>query len=399
MTKAESTLSQFGALALTDPTLHMRLGEIGDAAQFAAAASASAVAHGLPLAPHDLLYPSNGDAVGVSRLIEPTVQGSRWPPPQWLPIQVAAGDEELVVDWTYFGTRRLTESFFEGSVRRALRLPFSRLSGYRMSLRDFIDHAEDTQSLAPSGFIFHMSRCGSTLTAQMLAALPRTVVVSEAAPIDAVVQLGHGHPDDVDARHARLLAAMVAAYGRHRSGDERNFVVKLDSWHTLALPLFARAFPSTPWVFLYRDPVEVLVSQMRQPGSQMVPEFMPPNRYGIEVFDGVPDADYYACVLERICRAVVENAGNGRALLIDYRELPEAVFTKIMPHFGITGSESECEAMRFAASRDAKAPGAAFLDDRESKQREASDNLRALTERHIGGVYRELEALRAGRSG
>jgi hypothetical protein len=52
---------------------------------------------------------------------------------------------------------------------------------------------------------------------------------------------------------------MVAALGQARAGETRLFL-KLDCWHMRDLPLFRRAFPNTPWVFLYRDPVEVLVS-------------------------------------------------------------------------------------------------------------------------------------------
>ncbi len=100
---------------------------------------------------------------------------------------------------------------------------------------------------------------------------------------------------------------MVAAFGRKRSGRERHYVVKLDCWHTLALPLFRRAFPDVPWVFLYRDPVEVLVSQMRQRGMQMVPQYLPPGFYGIADTDATMDEDYCARVLGVICRAALDH--------------------------------------------------------------------------------------------
>ena len=51
----------------------------------------------------------------------------------------------------------------------------------------------------------------------------------------------------------------------------RDYFVKFDSWNTLDLALIRRAFPDVPWIFLYRDPVEVIVSHMRQRGSQMIP--------------------------------------------------------------------------------------------------------------------------------
>ena len=110
----------------------------------------------------------------------------------------------------------------------------------------------------------------------------------------------------------------------------------------------------------------------------------------------MPDADYRARVLAKICRAVVDGAGIGRGLLVNYRELPDAVAARMMPHFGIGCGEWESAAMQRAASRNAKAPGAAFADDRAAKQEEASEELRAQAERHIGGVYRALEALREG---
>lgn len=344
--------------------------------------------------PKSTLAASPPDPLGQARWLAPLGQGSSWPPSPWLPIKVAPGGSEIFVDWAYFGAGPLTEPFFEGSIRRALSHPFNALFRYRMTLRDFLAPVDSEDSLQPSGFILHMSRCGSTLAAQMLAALPQNIVVSEAAPIDAVVQLARRWPQLPAEQHSRMLAAMIAAYGRRRAGDERHYFVKLDSWHTLALPLFARAFPSVPWVFLYREPVEVLVSQMHQRGTQMVPEFMPPALYGIEGADGMASEEYCARVLEKICRAVVDHVGDGRGLLINYRELPEALFTKVLPHFGMTFDDSERETMRLAAQRDAKAPSFTFAVDAEAKQRQASEQLRALAERHLGAVYRELEALR-----
>lgn len=393
-TYTSSEIRRFAALVIADAALAESLDRAEEPDQFIASTLQAAAARGIMLDAGALRAAVQPDLLGLARWTAPLACGASWPAKPWLPIQVAAADGQLVVDWAYFGARPLTKSFFEESIRVALRRPFNQLFRYRMSLRDFVEHADAAQSLAPAGFIFHMSRCGSTLAAQMLAALPHNIVVSEAAPIDAAVQLSRARPELSPDRQARTLAAMVAAFGRRRRGDERHYVVKLDSWHTLALPLFARAFPATPWVFLYRDSVEVLVSQMRQRGTQMVPEIVPPSLYGIEGFDGVPGEEYCAQVLAKICGAVADRAGDGRGLPINYRELPQALFTKILPHFAMTCSDGEREIMRAAAQRDAKAPGFAFSKDTEAKQREATERLRALAEQHLGGVYRKLEALR-----
>jgi hypothetical protein len=245
-------------------------------------------------------------------------------------------------------------------------------------------------ALEPAGLIFHMSRCGSTLAAQMLAASPANVVLSEAAPIDAVVQRADL---DVDAKVA-LLRAMVAALGQAGDGETKLFL-KLDCWHSLDLPLFRRAFPDTPWVFLYRDPVEVLVSHTRRRGVQMVPELVPPSTFGIDLPDGVPNDDYCARVLAAVCEGAARHYPAGGGRLVNYRQLPQALFTDILPHFGVTVSETEAEAMRAATIRDTKTPEQAFSPDAQNKQQAATPVLRAICERRLGGVYQRLEAMRA----
>ena len=128
-----------------------------------------------------------------------------------------------------------------------LALPFNRVFRYRTGLHDLDRAGGNGGHIAPSGFIFHMSRCGSTLVAQMLAALPDSVVISEAAPIDAVVQLGRG-------LLGRRCGAGAASHDRRlrppaRRPTRSTYFVKLDCWHTLALPLFRRAFPLCPGYF------------------------------------------------------------------------------------------------------------------------------------------------------
>ena len=135
--------------------------------------------------------------------------------------------------------------------------------------------------LPPTGFIFHMSRCGSTLVAQLLAALPQNIVISEAGPVDAVLRANWYDPNITSAQRIAWLRALLSAYARPRHG-EQHFYVKFDSWHTLELPLIQAAFPDVPWIFLYRDPVQVLVSHQRQRGSQMVPDLLPPQWLGLD---------------------------------------------------------------------------------------------------------------------
>jgi hypothetical protein len=389
------SMQDFAALVMADATLAARLAAIEDGAGFIAEAHRCAKAHGIVLAENSQSAAAQPDALGLARWSPPAFAGSALPPRDWLPIAVAAQPDGVAIDWAWFGAEPLRAPFYEHEIRRALRRPFNRAFRYRTGLADLIAQAATLETRAPDGFIFHMSRCGSTLVAQMLAALDDSIVVSEAAPIDAVLQLGRGLPED-DAVPA--LHAIVAAFGRKRSGRERRYFLKLDCWHTLALPLLRRAFPAVPWIFLYRDPAEVLVSQMRERGSQMVPQFFPPDFFGIAAAQDTAAEDYCAGVLAAICRAVLDHRHVGGGLILNYRQLPDAVWTAVLAHFGVSCTAQEEEAMRRAATHNAKSPGMPFTGDTEAKRRAATAKVRDAAARHLGGIYDRLESLGASLS-
>jgi len=328
------------------------------------------------------------DPLGLRRLTTTETLEPHWPPLGFLPVRAAAHSAGAAIDWAWFGPEPLTEPFFEGDLRRALRRPFNRMIRWRMALVDFCAEApRPPDTLAPQGFIFHMSRCGSTLVAQMLARSPRHIVVSEAAPIDFAVQTGN--PD--------ILRAMVLAFGRRRSGREQRLFVKLDSWHALALPLFARAFPGTPWLFLYRDPLEVMVSQQREPGAQMVPQLVASSVFGLAPM--TPGPDYTARVLARICAAAADALVSPHGLAVNYRDLPGAFERLILPHFGFTPDAAERALMRDALGVDAKSPTLPFAPDSAAKRAAASDRLRALAERHLADSVRQLDSIATAQAG
>jgi hypothetical protein len=227
----------------------------------------------------------------------------------------------------------------------------------------------------------------------MLAALERNVVLSEPAALDQVVRLPARLPDMRD-RLVPLMRGMVAALGRKRRAA-RDLVIKLDAWHVLLLPLFRRAFPTVPWVFVYREPLEVLSSLARSRPAQMLPNWIPASLLSPAAV-AAADIDAYAVqVLACYLRAAIDGVADG-GLLVEYRELPEAACTRIPDHFGLHYGEAELAAMRSAALQDAKSPRVRFRPDAAAKRKEASEEMRLLTERHLAPLYARLEALRLG---
>jgi hypothetical protein len=399
---SSTPLDAFCALVLADHPLQRQLlqPDFTDEEKFIAWFVDIARQRGFAIAAEDVRRAMQPHLPGLEDLVDSSLNETPPPPDGWLPVRVSAHGGALYVHWAYFGGRRLRQPFFQGEVQDCAWRPPNRLFRYVTPIEKLAAWLNARPYLQPSGFIFHMSRCGSTLVSQMLAALPSNLVVSEASPIDTVVQASQWWPDLDAQRHAAWLNAVVGAFGQQRRGDERRYFVKLDCWHTLALPLFRRAFPAVPWVFLYRDPVEVLASQMSQPGTQMLPSGIGPNLYGIERSYGPGTAeDYYARVLAKVCAPVLRHYGEGGGLLVNYRELPEALFAAILPHFGVTCDEADRAAMIEATRYDAKTPGMTFTPDSEAKQRGASAATRAAAERWLRDPYSRLEALRAEGTG
>ena len=311
----------------------------------------------------------------------------------WMPIRIYEQGGQFWVDWCYWAQQRFGEPFFEQTVARRLRQPFNLLFRQQTPIETLAELQAQTPGLPPTGFIFHMSRCGSTLLAQLLAALPCNIVISEAGPIDAVLRSRWGDPQITDEQRIGWLRSLLSAFARPRHAQERHLFVKFDSWHTLALPLIQRAFPDVPWIFLYRDPGQVLASHARQPGAQMVPGRLDPQWLGLDdnrLEHGRLD-EYCARVLTRICGAALQyHNQNGR--FVHYRQLPGAVWLELAQHFRVEYSAAEIVCMRQTAQFDAKTPGLFFVEANSSTTRAAATALGPFAEQWLLPIYAALEA-------
>jgi len=320
----------------------------------------------------------------------------------WTPIHLRRWGDQIGIDWARLPLDPFPDPFFEQTVGRALCDPARMLFRRMTPLAVLEEFARGGPEVQPAGFIFHMSRCGSTLLGRMLGALPGSLVLSEASPLDQVVQLAVQAPVAGLTQRLAWMRGMVHALGQRRRGDERRLFIKFDGWHALALPFIREAFPEVPWVFLYRDPVEVLVSHRRRCGSQMVPGILDPRLFGIEPAAALAMRfdEYGARVLAQVCRAALRAQGElGGGRLVNFDELPAPGGEEVAEHFDLHLTDEERARMQAAAQCDAKNPTERHVDDREGKQREASPELRQLAREWLDGVYRELEAARVASGG
>jgi hypothetical protein len=278
-----------------------------------------------------------------------------------LPARIVDTPDGPRVEWIEGDGERFAEPFFEETLRRAKR------GGGAVTTTGL--EALDGDA-APDALVFHVSRCGSTLASQMLAAVPEHLAVSEAPVIDDILRL------DVDqARRIALLRGAMAAFARSQAQAPGKLFVKLDCWHLFQLPLMRRAFPDTPMLLVWRDPLEVLVSLMRMPSQTLIRGVVTPGQLGIS--EAARDALIREENAAAILGAFFREAAARRAWLtsVAYPDLPGA-----LP--GALPFDAETTAVMLAAAgRDSKSPGQAFTPDAARKRAEATPAMLAALER------------------
>lgn len=312
----------------------------------------------------------------------------------WIPARMFIRDGGLHADWCYLGYSRdlrFTDPFFDDTLSRGMNFPFSILFRHRTSIDLLGELYSEDPGIYPNGFIFHMSRCGSTLAAQMLAKLPRNIVISEAAPLDSILRCGAG--EDYIIKWLRWTAS---ALGRKRFDEESKFFIKFDSWNTLDIGTIRKAFPDVPWIFMYRNPVEVIVSQMRQRGAQMIPGgfSMPLTGLSPEQVFTISAEEYCARVIAKICESALDLADDPNALFVNYSQLPEIMTDDIATHFKLEYSVKDIAEMKSVAQFNSKTRQLTFTSDTRAKRDSASDAAREASAKFLDPLYEKLEALR-----
>ena len=313
----------------------------------------------------------------------------------WVPIRFYWSDQKPYVDWCYMGKERFTDSFFDVTIQKRFYEPFNLLFRHQTPIDFLGEMYEKKRGLAPNGFIFHLSRCGSTLISQMLAALPQNIVLSEPPPIDSILRQSSVNSQVSDWQKIDWLKWYINAAGQTRN-DEKFYFIKFDSWSVNDLRLITRAFPDVPWIFLYRNPVEVIVSHLRQPGAQMIPGMLNyafPNLDFTEIMQ-MPREEFCARILANICENALENVSSKNAKLINYIQLPEIVTSSILDHFRVSYSAADLEKMKSAAQFNAKMPQINFQPDTEEKRKQATLAAHHAAENSVNELYKKLEIQR-----
>jgi hypothetical protein len=253
----------------------------------------------------------------------------------WYPLKLAQqADGEITLTWQDLTAANFATPFFEDSVSRARYHRPERRQTFLQELGEI--------SLPPAvpstAFIFHTSRSGSTLLAQLLSCLDGSIALSEPPIIDEILQLHRSDEEKI-----ALLRQVVRALGQARSAADRHFFIKHDSWNLPWQPLIRQAFPAVPCFLIYRNPLEILWSHHRQRGSQMVPGLrdlallnIPPDSFHLADLDA-----FTTRVLESIFTQALHHIQQGNLIQLEHHQLVERIEMDVIERLGIVPSAFE----------------------------------------------------------
>ncbi len=310
----------------------------------------------------------------------------------WVPSQFLQNGPNAFIEMVYLGQRTLQEPFMRfdlQSCHKRTLLEYRLFEGYCDTRRDM--------SKSVAGMVFHMSRCGSTLTTQMLRHSSAHVVIAEADVLGQFLQSFRGDKQELVASLRNIIALLADTLCR----QGQKLVIKWSSWNIYVIDAISEAIPDVPICYQYRSPQEVLVSLIRQHAEWMdlatirklhrrEGYFSHSNHQNpyIELLEAsgaehVSNAELTARLIGHCCDRAIKHSKS--LLMVDYRDMPDAVFTQIAPHFAIEMSGVEKSRARFESKWDTKSTSGAkqFESDSQKKMSLATDDITEYVQAYI----------------
>lgn len=279
---------------------------------------------------------------------------------QWLPHRYQPARK--IVQWL-IPVGHATEPFQDEYLSRCCQQLFNQIIQPRSSLDCAWQQAMNLPQVQPAGFIFHLSRCGSTLISGCLSELDSTCVFSE-SPLLTELLLDSQLSLEERKISLRAFINLQAAAFPHRS----QVIIKWNAWDIFQWELIRGLFPQVPVVFLVRDPMEILASHQRSAGRHMAGD---PGLAGVaQVFAAREESllAWRCNILAALLNEMGKFISDSSVMRVDYRHLNGDQIIKVANHFDVFPDGEAHRRINHRLQFHSKTPGVAFANDHQIKQ-------------------------------
>lgn len=255
------------------------------------------------------------------------------------------------------------------------------------SLNTAWQQAENLADVQPAGFIFHLSRCGSTLISGCLSELKTTCVFSESPLLTELILDGNLSPVEQQ-RYLRTLINLQAAAFINRP----QMIIKWNAWDIFHWELIREIYPQVPTIFLVRNPAEILASHEHLTGRHMSgdPALADLNPVFVAQSSDPGLFDRRVQILGSLLHEMNKKCSDQNAVVVDYRQLSARSLVSIVAFFGCVVDEFGFlkiqERMRFHS----KTPGQVFVADSIKKQHSSNYEEQQNIRSQLISVYNQL---------
>jgi hypothetical protein len=317
---------------------------------------------------------------------------------EYIPYAVDFGKDAVSVQWTGTKGLNLSKPFFRQTIddlhaHSALRR--------KQSTLEYLEQIALVHR--PHGLIFHVSRCGSTVLSNILQSLERCVVLSEPQPLTAMTlpykeSLWHISSDHWERKRIPYCQAMFNALvgGFAASGADR-FYIKFASWSLLMLDEILKVWPGVPWLLIFRDPLEVMVSNLRDKAGWVGLRNNPEIAEMVTGIDrqeimSISIAEFSSRILGQFFERGLHNLRQSNGMPFPYTRLSVRNIMHVLSFLGVPENRINAEAIRNGLTYYSKDPTGQqkFVSDSGRKHREASDEIIFYTQRFAVPAYEEL---------
>lgn len=245
----------------------------------------------------------------------------------------------------------------------------------------------------PAGFVFHLGRCGSTATVNMLNSLEQYQVISEAKVFHVLAKALMYKPIPGSLERRKKLMDLFCLLGEAKNCKT---IFKFASWEGRLRNDYSTLYPDVNCCLIVRNMLEIMVAVLNDPPgrfkrsriraqielerSQGIDEF---HQYLINAFgshmDFFAEQDYVDFVGSGL-QGMLSDVQNTTSpyLVIDHRDIIKRVPTDLCEYFGIKPDEQQIQVMQQRAGYNAKSMNRneRYADDSARKAVEATPETR-----------------------
>lgn len=247
--------------------------------------------------------------------------------------------------------------------------------------------AEYCKPVQPAGFIFHLSRCGSTLVSGCLSELESTCVFSE-SPLLTELLLDNKLSAPERKNYLRAFVDLQSAAYPQRP----QMIIKWNAWDIFHWQLIRELYPQVPCVFLIRNPVEILASHQRLVGRHMSGD--PTLAHLHSVFsvraDDLSMLDRQQQVLSVLLESISGVVSADDTFVMDYACLDIDCMEHICLLFHCDPSESDLIKIQARMLVHSKNPVQSFVADSAQKKQYFSSDKKSMIRDSLDDCYQPL---------